>query len=378
MSAQPVEPDDARHRLLAIDGGGIRGVIAIEILAAIESALRRQRGEPGLVLADYFDYVAGTSTGAILATLIALGKPIDEIRGFYRQLGPRVFTKLRPYDPRRLWSKYRPEEISRQLERVTEGAKLGSPRLKTLLLVVLRNESTDSPWPLSSNPRAKYNRRDHPGCNLELPLWQIVRASTAAPTFFPPERIRVGPDQFVFVDGGLTPFNNPALQLFTMATAEPYRLGWPAGEDRLLLVSVGTGSVIRERATLRSRHMHLLYSAVNAPANLMGATSFQQDLLCRVLGRCRFGGKLDSEVDTMIAEGWPDPGREGWRGPAKLFTYLRYDPELTRRGLDRLDLERLRVESVLRMDDVAHMREMTAVGEAAARAFVRPEHFDGF
>ena len=51
-------------------------------------------------------------------------------------------------------------------------------------------------------------------CNLKLPLWQVVRASTAAPTFFPPEVVRVGQQEFVFVDGGVTVFNNPAFQLF--------------------------------------------------------------------------------------------------------------------------------------------------------------------
>src|SRR5436189_329965 len=61
------------RKLLAFDGGGIRGIINIEILAGIESELRKSSENPKLVLADYFDYVAGTSTGAIMATLIALG-----------------------------------------------------------------------------------------------------------------------------------------------------------------------------------------------------------------------------------------------------------------------------------------------------------------
>ena len=60
------------RRLLACDGGGIRGMISIEVLACMESELPRSSGNSKLVLADYFDYVAGTSTGAIIATLIAL------------------------------------------------------------------------------------------------------------------------------------------------------------------------------------------------------------------------------------------------------------------------------------------------------------------
>src|SRR5262245_63092577 len=64
------------RKLLACDGGGIRGIISIEVLGRIESELRKSSGNPKLVLADYFDYVAGTSTGAIIATLIALGYSI--------------------------------------------------------------------------------------------------------------------------------------------------------------------------------------------------------------------------------------------------------------------------------------------------------------
>ena len=70
-------------KLLACDGGGIRGIISIEILARIELELRKSSGNPKLVLADYFDYVAGTSTGAIIATLIALGYSVDQLRDFY-------------------------------------------------------------------------------------------------------------------------------------------------------------------------------------------------------------------------------------------------------------------------------------------------------
>ena len=94
----------------------------------------------------------------------------------------------------------------------------------------MRNASTDSPWPVSNNPRAKYNNRARSDCNLDLPLWSLVRASTAAPTYFPPETIRIGDHRFVFVDGGVTMYNNPSFQLFLMATAGPYGLCWEAGD----------------------------------------------------------------------------------------------------------------------------------------------------
>ena len=61
-----------QHRLLALDGGGIRGIITLEVLAEIERTLRVRSGRPDLVLCDYFDYVAGTSTGAIIAACVSL------------------------------------------------------------------------------------------------------------------------------------------------------------------------------------------------------------------------------------------------------------------------------------------------------------------
>ena len=84
-----------------------------------------------------------------------------------------------------------------------------------------RNATTDSPWPLSNNPFAKYNQLERDDCNLKFPLWQLVRASTAAPVFFPPEKIKAGKREFVFVDGGVTTYNNPAFIAFLMATVEP-------------------------------------------------------------------------------------------------------------------------------------------------------------
>ncbi|MGZ8197193.1 MAG: patatin-like phospholipase family protein, partial [Burkholderiales bacterium] len=72
------------YRLLALDGGGIRGLIAIEVLARIESILERRLEKTSeFVLADYFDYVAGTSTGAVIAACVALGMRVDEIRTMY-------------------------------------------------------------------------------------------------------------------------------------------------------------------------------------------------------------------------------------------------------------------------------------------------------
>src|SRR6185295_17341799 len=131
----------------------------------------------------------------------------------------------------------------------------------------------DSAWPISSNPAAKYNDRARPDCNLNIPLWKLVRASTAAPVFFPPEVVSWDPDDpaksFVFVDGGTTAYNNPAFLLFRMATQPAYRLGWETGEKRLLVVSVGTGSAPVLGDSAEDSSTNLVEAALNTLSALM-------------------------------------------------------------------------------------------------------------
>jgi uncharacterized protein len=356
------------RKLLACDGGGIRGIISIEILARIESKLRNNSGNPKLVLADYFDYVAGTSTGAIIATLIALGHTVDGIRDFYLRSGAEMFHKARLWE--RFCTKFESDKLSEMLRGVIgEDTTLGSEKLRTLLMMVLRNATTDSPWPLSNNPAARYNDAARPDCNLKLPLWQLVRASTAAPTYFPPEVIHVDRD-FIFVDGGVTMYNNPAFQLFLMATSEPYRLLWPTSEEKMLLVSVGTGASANANNNLSPEEMNLLYNAGTIPSALMAAALHEQDFLCRIFGKCLTGDFLDREIGTVIGQGIPNV--------PKLFTYVRYNAELSCEGLAALGLEHVNPVHVQQMDSVDHIGEMQEVGQTLAQRKVKAEHFAGF
>ncbi len=356
------------RKLLACDGGGIRGIISIEVLARIESELRKSSGNLKLVLADYFDYVAGTSTGAIIATLIALGYSVDQTRDFYLRSGAEMFHKARLWE--RFRTKFEDDKLSKMLRDVIgEDTTLGSEKLRTLLMMVMRNATTDSPWPLSNNPKARYNDVGRADCNLKLPLWQLVRASTAAPTYFPPEVVRVGRD-FIFVDGAVTMFNNPAFQLFLMATSEPYRLLWPTGDDKMLLISVGTGASANANSNLSPEEMNLLYNAGTIPSALMAAALHEQDFLCRIFGKCLAGDSLDREIGSVIGQGIPDV--------PKLFTYARYNAELSREGLDALGLEHINAGHVQQIDSVEHIGEMQEVGQALAQQKVKTEHFSAF
>jgi hypothetical protein len=356
-------------KLLALDGGGIRGVITLEVLQRLESMLAEQLGAgDDFVLGDYFDYIGGTSTGAVIAAGLAKGLRVAQLLDLYVTRSEEMFdhASLR----RRYHYRYGSQRL-RELLQSTLGkdTTLGSEDLKTLLLIVVRNATTDSPWPLSNNPNALFNDPRRADNNLAIPLWQLVRASTAAPTYFPPEVVTLGGRKFVFVDGALTMYNDPAFQLFLMATLDAYRLRWSATESDLLLVSVGTGTSPKADDYLRPGAMNLLFNVNSVPAALMYAAANEQDLLCRVFGRCRHGAPIDLEVgDLMHGEGLLEK---------RLFSYVRYNPELTRRGLNDLGLYDVVPEQVQRLDSVQNVGDLRRVGQAAARD-VSMEHFAGF
>lgn len=357
-------------KLLALDGGGIRGIMTVEILAGIEKLLRKELGKgEKFVLADFFDFFAGTSTGAIIATCLSRGMSTDEIREFYVGSGREMFDKA--FLLRRFQYKYEDEKLAGKLQEVFGAdTTLGSESLKSLLMMVMRNATTDSPWPLSNNPYAKYNDKNRRDCNLNLPLWQLVRASTAAPVYFPPEVINIGERAHIFVDGGVTVYNNPAFQQFLMATVEPYKINWPVGEEKMLLVSIGTGASPEANLNLDPLAMNLIYNAASLPSALMFAALNEQDFLCRTFGKCVSGDMLDREVGDMI----------GKKGPVepKLFTYARYNAELTYEGLATLGLSNIKPEDVQKLDSVEHIPELQRVGKAVAEQKVKAEHFAAF
>lgn len=370
-------------KILACDGGGILGLMSVEILAKIEYHLRILQGKgPDFVLADYFDFVCGTSTGAIIAACIATGMSMEQIREFYVTCGKQLFDKASVI--KRLQYSYNDEPIAKKLREAFDmqlheiDAKLGSPNLKTLVMMVLRNHTTDSPWPVSNNPYAKYNDRKRDDCNLDLPLWQLVRASTAAPTYFPPEVVTLGKTKqydFIFVDGGVTTYNNPAYLAFQMATAKPYQINWRAGQDQMLVVSIGTGNSPRPLPeNTYTDDLNLIHYAKNIPGALMNAASAGWDMTCRVLGDCRHGEPIDREFGAMVNE---TSSERNWTGD-KLFSYLRYDPDVTLDGLKSIGITDIEPARVSRLDSVESIPQIQRVGIEYARVHIKPEHFHGF
>jgi patatin-like phospholipase/acyl hydrolase len=365
------------RKLLSLDGGGIRGIVTLEALLELERQLHQAtRSDKEFVLADYFDYIAGTSTGAIIAVCLSLGMKVAAVKKFYLECGPAMFDKAALWQ-RFLKYRYSDTHLADELKKVIhEQSKedlttLGSSSLRTFLLLVLRNATTDSPWPLTNNPEAKYNDITRHNCNLHLPLWQLVRASAAAPTYFPPEVAKVGDTEFVFVDGGGTMYNNPAFQLFLMATLPVYKLEWKTGTDKMLLVSIGTGGADDANLNLRPDQMNKLYNAHSFPSALMRAASVEQDMLCRIFGDCRHGGEIDREVFDL--RGALASGPLG----NKLFSYVRYNADLSSQGLKEAGLGHIDSKKVQELDSVDQIPQLLEVGQSVAQQ-VSLAHFAGF
>jgi len=354
------------RRMLALDGGGIRGVLTLQILKRIEALLAG--GNAAFRLCDYFDYIGGTSTGAIIAAGLARGKSVAELIEFYKTTGPEMFEKTHLL--RRLRSLYQSDPLKAQLQDVFgKDTDLSPQHLRTLLLVVTRNATTDSPWPISSNPAAKYNLPERSDCNLKIPLWQLVRASTAAPVYFPPEVLnwdeKDPSKSFVFVDGGVTPYNNPAFLMFRMATHPAYSLNFPTGEKNLAIVSVGTGAAPTLGVAASSPETNLLETVAALPGALMYGIQVEQDLACRTVGRCVYGAPIDREVGDMVLSGNGDLGRA--------FLYVRYNADVSQEGLGALGCADLRSDDIRKLDNAtpAGIDALLRVGEAAAKQVQR-------
>ncbi|MDQ2945915.1 MAG: patatin-like phospholipase family protein, partial [Acidobacteriota bacterium] len=349
-------------------------------------------------LCEYFDYISGTSTGAIIAAGLARGMSAAQLIEFYQRYGNEIFAKSSIL--KRLNSFYTADPLRQLLRRVFNADDQGnhdpsSPdrnllpeHLKCLLMVVTRNVTTDSPWPISSNPDGRYNDPARQDCNLRIPLWQLVRASTAAPVYFPPEVLNWDASDpaktFLFVDGGMTPYNNSAFLLYRMATHPAYRLGWRTGEQNLLIVSIGTGSAVSPQF---KQNEIIPMNLAGLPGALMYGIQVDQDTNCRTVGRCTYGEPLDREIrDLTCRDAADDCSMEDWlkaesksleQDLGRAFLYARYNADLSSEGLDKLELTGIEPDKVQKLDAVDQMDNLLKIGTAAAKQ-IDLKHFGNF
>ena len=395
-------------RVLALDGGGVRGAITVAFLERIEALLSQHHGRP-VRLGDYFHLVGGTSTGSIIAGALALGYTAAQVKDIYLRLAPLAFVKKRTSIPV-FQAKFDVRGLRGEIEKIVGDMELQDERLITGLCVVTKRIDTGSPWILANNPAAPY-WNDGPGYdgNKYYRLANLVRASTAAPHYFDPELIpinrknaqlpaataspmqqpfplrllhalleRIGwrakavpdpTDYGLFIDGGMTPHNNPSFALLQMISLTPFKLCWKPGPDALSVVSIGTGT-FRPRMKYEdlgfARFPQLAFHAL-----MSMMTDAEMLILAQMqwLGECPQPWIINSEIGTIAGDGPPG---------GKMFRFLRYDVRLEaewieeRLGekIDQKEIERYRC-----MDDPAIIPSIYDIARRIAEQQVKPEHF---
>jgi len=366
-------------RILALDGGGVRGILTLQYLKRLEALLRERSGnDPTFRLSHYFDLIGGTSTGSIIATGLALGWSVEKLETLYHELAEQVFQKsiLRHGI---LQAKFPRTPLMKALTAQFEGRTLGSEDLQTGLMIMTKRLDTGSPWPLMNNPKGRYFdpvvKRGRTIPNKDFLLREVVRASTAAPHYFNPERLKIFSEadgtfmEGAFVDGGVSPHNNPALQLLLMATTEGFGLKWPTGADQLLLVSVGTGAQEIRMSAKEVMEMSSAKVALQALASLMNDCDAMNQTILQWMSRSPTAWKIDREIGDL--QGDVLGGRE-------LFSYLRYNVVLDREWLkDNLDvdLKASEVKGLQEMDKPKNMSKLTLLGATASQIQIQPDHF---
>ena len=360
-------------RILSLDGGGVRGVIAVAFLERIEAILGGSGRGAGQEtrLSDSFDLIGGTSTGAIIATGLALGKTTAELKDIYQRLAPRAFQRSRFRIPF-LQPKFDVAGLRREISAIVGEQTLDSDELRTGLGIVAKRADTASLWVVANNPRAPYWETPRDGNfigNRQYKLLNLLRATTAAPTYFEPESIPILENvRGLFIDGGVSPHNNPALALFMMTRLKPYGLCWDTGPDKLTVVSIGTGSYRSRLDAASLGSMKNVTIALHALRTIIDDSSGLVLALMQWLGQSPTPWVVNSEIRDL-AEQFPT-------GP--LFRFLRYDVRLEADWLaDHLDVK-------LNGKDLARVREMDnptsiplayEIGCAAADRQVKAEHW---
>ncbi len=381
MPADSVQTDRPR-RLLAIDGGGLAGLIPAEALILVEQQLNQLTGTQK-PLCDRFDLIGGTSTGAILAAGLAMGKSATELRDFYLKFGHQIFTKS--FLPVQFWHKYPSAPLEKYLKQVLlETTTLGSELLRTQILIVTKNATLGNDWFFNNNPKGRFFKN-----NSGLPLWKVVRASTAAPTYFPPQTIGIPDDagkkqNYEFVDGGVSSYNNPALQVFLEATIPDYGHGWPMGADRLVLLSLGTGFNSITIPPGKASGYNLINWGEYVVKEMMNEANLQQNVLMHLIGK-RPAAERSATTELTAsgaAAGVPSESAlnlvDAGLSADKLVTYQRVTVGLTRKRLDQLGLHDVDPVKVREMDAADQIPNMQRIGAAVAKEQVRMDALKSF
>ncbi len=371
---QHLDPTRSPKRILSLDGGGIRGVLTLQYLKVIEGMVQQRFGKTTL-LCDYFDLIGGTSTGSIIAAGLAAGMSVDDLQALYLGMGASVFQSdlVTRSLPEALRGKFVPKfpaaPLKAQLDKALGAdTTLDSDTLRTGLMIMTKRMDTGSPWPLHNSGGGPYAAQDG-----ALHLTQVVRASTAAPTYFAPENIQIHSRSGsvvdgAFVDGGVTPFNDPALQLLMLAALKGYGFRWPTGKDRLLLISIGAGEFHQSYQTKDIVGSLAAFQGLSALQSLLDDCERMNHATLQWLTQCLTPAIVDRAVGDMKLDSAEGP---------QLATYVRYNVILEHDWLkDALgvDLPPEKIEQIRRMDDPSNMNDVEDLGRRGAAKQILPDH----
>src|SRR5262249_15609399 len=233
------------------------------------------------------------------------------------------------------------EQLRQELKGLFGDRTLGDESIKTGLCIVTKRADTNSVWPFINHPGGKYYDD-----NRGILLRHVIRASTAAPTYFQPEKVDVGGGLLgAFIDGGVSMANNPALQLFLVATLQGFPFHWRKGAEDLLLISIGTGVWDKRRDVDAVMKSWLKDWAPNVPDMLMDDASWQAQLLLQYFSRYNETHlKIDGEIGNLAND---------LLAPEPLLTFIRYNAQLEQNGLQDLGLASLAEKAEI-------LREMSA------------------
>jgi uncharacterized protein len=365
-------------RILSLDGGGIRGALTLGYLQNIEDVLRKHCSDEidpdKFRLHHYFDLIGGTSTGSIIASALAIGMSVSEIKEKYFSLGEKIFgTKYdwwKPWETSRyLKAGYSYMPLEKELKEIFDDITLGSDKILTGLCIVTKRADTNSTWLFHNNPKGKFFDSAL-GRNKDIPLWMAIRASTAAPTYFVPQLLNVGNEiSGAFVDGGVSSANNPALELFKVATMKGFAFNWPVGEKNIFLLSLGTGNSEYFSKASDISERWLLNWAKEIPDMLMADASWGNQTILQWISRCLTPKEIDLEIGNLEDECIVEK---------PLLTYARYNSRITVDYLNGLGIGRFNerdVDSLKEMSNAQNCRRLFDIGEAAAKQEVDATHF---
>lgn len=229
-------------RILSIDGGGIRGIIPGQILVVLEKLLQKYSGLADAKIADYFDMIAGTSTGGILTSIYLCPDKINPKRAkysaadavqLYTQNGRFIFNTSFFHKFFNLFGLFKPLYSADMLEELLNNY-FGKVKVSELVKPCLITS-----YDIKSHSAIFFNKLSAiKNNNHDFLLKDIARATSAAPTYFPVANIKsINYLAYSLIDGGVFA-NNPAL----CAYAEASKLGTSTNLNDMLILSLGTGA----------------------------------------------------------------------------------------------------------------------------------------